>query len=80
MLSNLNVGTGTDVSIAELAALVGAAVGFRGEIRFNPDFPDGTPRKLLDVSRLTALGWRAKTSLQQGIDSTCAWYRASLSA
>jgi GDP-L-fucose synthase len=80
MLSHLNVGTGTDVTIRELADLVRDTVGFQGEIRFNPAYPDGTPRKLLDVSRLAALGWRAKTPLQQGVKSTYAWYRASLSA
>jgi len=79
MLSHLNVGTGTDVTIRELATLVSNTVGFRGEIRFNPEYPDGTPRKLLDVSRLAGLGWRAKTSLQQGVESTYAWYRASTS-
>ncbi len=78
MLSHLNVGTGTDVTIRELATLVRDTVGFKGEIRFNPEYPDGTPRKLLDVSRLAGLGWRAKTPLQQGIPSTYAWYRASL--
>ncbi len=78
MLSHLNVGTGTDITIRELATLVRDTVGFRGEIRFNPEYPDGTPRKLLDVSRLAALGWRAKTPLQQGVSSTYAWYRASL--
>jgi GDP-L-fucose synthase len=78
MLSHLNVGTGTDVSIRELAALVRDVVGFRGEIRFNPDYPDGTPRKLLDVARLGALGWRASTDLKEGIASTYAWYQKSL--
>jgi len=79
MLSHLNVGTGTDVTIRELATLVRDIVGYQGEIRFNPEYPDGTPRKLLDVSRLAGLGWRAKTSLQQGVESTYAWYRASTS-
>jgi nucleoside-diphosphate-sugar epimerase len=73
--SHLNVGTGTDVSIRELAELVRDAVGFRGEITFNSQFPDGTPRKLLDVSRLAALGWVATTTLKKGIAATYAWYR-----
>ncbi len=77
MLSHLNVGTGTDVSIRELASLVREVVGFGGEIRFNPEYPDGTPRKLLDVSRLGALGWKASTDLRQGIASTYAWYQAN---
>ena len=69
-----NVGVGTDVSIRELAETVQKAVGFAGEIRWNSEMPDGTPQKLLDVSRLDALGWRAKTSLEKGIAETYAWY------
>ncbi len=75
MRSHLNVGTGTDVPVSELAEMVRDAVGFRGGIVFNPRYPDGTPRKLLDVSRLTALGWTAQTQLVQGVANTCAWYR-----
>jgi GDP-L-fucose synthase len=63
----LNVGTGSDVTIRELAETVMRVVGFDGRIVFDSSKPDGTPRKLLDVSRLTALGWRARTSLEQGI-------------
>jgi GDP-L-fucose synthase len=63
----LNVGCGEDVSIAELAALVAEATGFRGRIVFDTDKPDGTPRKLLDVSRLTSAGWRPRTALADGI-------------
>jgi GDP-L-fucose synthase len=70
----VNVGVGEDVSIFDLAALVKEAVGFKGDIRWNTDMPDGTPRKLLDVSRLNTLGWRAKTSLKQGIEQTYKWY------
>lgn len=65
----LNVGSGEEVSIAELARLVADTVGFRGAIEFDPSRPDGTPRKLLDCSRLQALGWRAKTTLPQGLQS-----------
>ncbi|MBL8200918.1 MAG: GDP-L-fucose synthase [Chromatiales bacterium] len=75
MRSHLNVGTGTDIPIRELAELVRDVVGFPGEIRFNPEYPDGTPRKLLDVSRLAGLGWRARTDLRQGIAATYDWYR-----
>lgn len=75
-----NVGTGTDVSIAELARLVCDIVGFPGPIVFDPARPDGTPRKLLDVSRLGALGWRAGTPLAAGIRSTLDWYRAEVAA
>jgi GDP-L-fucose synthase len=65
----LNVGTGTDVSIAEFARLVADVVGFKGELTFDHSRPDGTPRKLLDVSRLTALGWRARTDLRTGLQA-----------
>jgi GDP-L-fucose synthase len=63
----VNIGTGEDITIAEFARVVADAVGYRGEITFDTSRPDGTPRKLLDVSRLTSLGWRAKTSLGDGI-------------
>ena len=71
----LNVGVGQDVTIAELAALTARVVGYQGEQRWNPEMPDGTPRKLLDVSRLNALGWKASTSLEDGIRKTYQWYR-----
>ncbi|HEU0084686.1 MAG TPA: GDP-L-fucose synthase [Bradyrhizobium sp.] len=63
----INIGTGEDITIAEFAHLVAAAVGYSGGISFDTTKPDGTPRKLLDVSRLAALGWRARTSLEDGI-------------
>src|SRR5262249_28590428 len=63
----LNVGTGEDITVAEFARLVGEVVGFKGELAFDTTRPDGTPRKLLDVSRLTALGWRARTDLRTGL-------------
>lgn len=65
-----NIGTGTDVSIRELAETIMDVIGFAGEIRFDSTKPDGTPRKLLDVSRMSQLGWRANTSLRQGITQT----------
>jgi GDP-L-fucose synthase len=71
--STINVGVGRDVTIAELASLVAGVVGFKGEIEFDTSRPDGTPRKLLDVSRLTALGWQAHTGLKEGISSTYQW-------
>jgi GDP-L-fucose synthase len=71
----VNVGVGEDVSIRELAEMVKEVVGFRGALRFDPSKPDGTPRKLLDVSRLTALGWKAKIPLRRGIEETYAWFR-----
>jgi GDP-L-fucose synthase len=70
----LNIGWGVDISIAELAELVREVVGYRGRIRFDPSKPDGTPRKLLDVSRLKALGWRPRIGLREGIEQTYAWY------
>ena len=70
----LNIGTGRDCTIAELAAMVAAAVGYTGELVFDPTQPDGTPQKLLDVRRLTALGWQAKISLCDGINRTVAEY------
>ena len=63
----VNIGTGEDITIAEFARVVAATVGYTGAIRFDPLRPDGTPRKLLDVSRMAQLGWRARTSLQDGI-------------
>jgi GDP-L-fucose synthase len=70
----INVGTGQDISIAELAAMIQGITGFAGRLRFDPAKPDGTPRKLLDVSRLAALGWHAEIPLEQGIRQTYAWY------
>ncbi|MCS5692524.1 GDP-L-fucose synthase [Cyanobium sp. FGCU-6] len=69
-IQHLNVGTGTDVTIRELAEQIAAATGFKGVIAWDADKPDGTPRKLLDVSRLSALGWRAKIPLHEGLKST----------
>ncbi len=71
---HVNVGTGEDVTIAELAQLICQVVGFAGELRFDTSKPDGTPRKLLDVSKLGALGWSARTSLRDGLASTFEWF------
>jgi len=75
MLSHINVGTGQDVSIGELAETVKTVTGFGGEIRFNTDYPDGALRKLLDVSKLKAMGWAASTELRDGIETTYEWFR-----
>jgi GDP-L-fucose synthase len=75
----VNVGTGQDISIGELAALIGEIVGFEGELRFDTSKPDGTPRKLLDVTRLNSLGWQAKIELREGIAATYRWFRETLS-
>ena len=69
----INVGTGVDISIRELALLIRDVVGYEGELCFDASKPDGTPRKLLDVSRLQRAGWQAKTDLRQGIEKTYAW-------
>ncbi|MBC8090994.1 MAG: GDP-L-fucose synthase [Pseudonocardia sp.] len=73
----INVGTGTDLTIAELADTVARAVGYQGQITWDHSKPDGTPRKLLDVSRIRALGWRPEVSLEQGVADTLAWYRST---
>jgi GDPmannose 4,6-dehydratase/GDP-L-fucose synthase len=74
MLSHINVGSGTDISILELAELVARITGFEGEIRTDPTKPDGTPRKLMDVSRLRNLGWEAQIGLEEGIAETYRWF------
>jgi GDP-L-fucose synthase len=74
----VNVGTGEDVSIRELADLVRDVVGYAGDIVQDTSKPDGTPRKLLDVGKLHALGWRARIGLREGIESTYRWYRDQL--
>ena len=74
MLSHINVGTGVDVTIKELAETMSRVVGYTGDIRFDPDKPDGAPRKLIDVSRLASMGWRYSTSLEEGLRRTYQWY------
>lgn len=74
MLSHINVGTGSDVTILELAEMVAHAVGYQGRILTDPSKPDGSPRKLMDVSRLERLGWRAGIPLDQGIAQTYRWF------
>ena len=74
----LNVGTGVDLTIHELAKPVAEATGFRGEIHWDASKPDGTSKKQLDVSRLAALGWRARISLREGLKSTVALFRDQL--
>jgi len=73
----INVGVGEDVSIKELAELIQGIVGFEGAIEWDSSKPDGTPRKLLDVSRLQALGWKPTIALEQGIKSTYEWFVAN---
>jgi GDP-L-fucose synthase len=71
----INVGVGRDLSIRELAELVANIVGFRGRLAFDQSKPDGTPRKLLDVTRINNLGWQARIPLREGIASTYEWFR-----
>jgi GDP-L-fucose synthase len=75
---SINVGTGSEISIQELAHLIRDVVGFKGEIAWDDSRPDGTPRKLLDSSRINALGWGPKVTLEQGLASTYEWYVANL--
>ena len=74
----VNIGWGEDVTIQELAEMVAAATGFKGRVVFDASKPDGTPRKLLDTSRLTSLGWKPAISLKDGIDQTYAWFKENL--
>jgi len=76
----VNIGVGSDLAIAELARLIAEIVGFSGELRYDTTKPDGTPRKLLDVSKLHRIGWRPRMGLAQGIRDTYAWYVENLSA
>jgi GDP-L-fucose synthase len=76
----INIGTGTDVTIRELTETVAAVTGFTGRILWDPTKPDGTPRKLMDVSRLTALGWRARVGLREGVEKTYAAFLAEQAA
>lgn len=76
--SHLNVGSGCEVAISQLSELIADSVGFRGEITFDITKPDGTPRKLLDVSRLNSLGWRASTSLEKGLNLTYTHFKQEL--
>ena len=78
MQAHVNVGTGSDIAIRDLAAMVADVVGFQGAILTDPSRPDGTPRKLLDVGRLAAMGWRARIDLTSGLADAYRWYLAAL--
>lgn len=75
----VNIGTGVDISIAQLSVVIKNIVGYQGQITFNENKPDGTPRKLLDVSKMNSLGWKSKVVLEEGIRTTYEWYRNHLS-
>jgi GDP-L-fucose synthase len=70
----INVGVGKDLTIRELAEMIGQVVGFQGRLAFDTSKPDGTPRKLLDVSRLHEIGWKARIGLREGLEETYRWY------
>ena len=70
----INVGTGTDLTIRELAELIKEVIGYEGKLEFDPSKPDGTPRKLMDVDRLTSLGWQAKIQLRDGVEDAYQWF------
>lgn len=77
MLSHINVGTGIDCTIKELTETVAEVVGYQGDIQWDTSKPDGTPRKLMNVSRLERLGWKAQVSLKEGLTRTYAWFQAN---
>jgi GDP-L-fucose synthase len=74
MLSHINVGTGVDVTIREMAEMMKKVVGFKGELTFDTTKPDGTPRKLIDVTRLSNMGWNYTIGLEEGLKETYEWY------
>jgi GDP-L-fucose synthase len=74
MLSHINVGTGVDCTIRELAETIASVTGFKGELVFDTSKPDGTPRKLMDVSRLKSLGWEASVNLRDGLRGAYQWF------
>jgi len=75
---HVNIGTGKEVTIKELAETVQRAVGFRGTVVWNKDMPDGTPRKLTDVTRLHRLGWRHKVDLEEGVAMAYRWFKENV--
>jgi GDP-L-fucose synthase len=75
---HLNVGTGLDLSIKDLAILIAQAAGFKGDIRWDSSKPDGTPRKVLDVSRISSLGWQPAITLPEGVNRTIEWYKVAV--
>jgi len=75
MISHINIGTGVETSIAELAELIKVVIGFSGQLVFDTSKPDGPPRKLIDVSRISSLGWESNTNLINGITKTYNWFK-----
>jgi len=77
-ISHINIGSGDEVSINKLALMIKELVGYKGELIFNSKFPDGTPRKLVDISRLNALGWKSRITLQDGLKNVYNWYEENI--
>ena len=75
MLSHINVGTGKDIKISELAEIMKEVIGFKGKIAYQTNMPNGTPKKLLDVSRINSMGWKASIDLREGISLTYEWFK-----
>jgi GDP-L-fucose synthase len=80
MLSHINIGTGRDCTIRELAETVSSVTGFQGRVTFDASKPDGTPRKLMDVSRLEALGWKSQIGLEEGLRDAYSWFVQAMNA
>ena len=76
--SHINIGSGKEISILDLSNIIKKIVGFKGNIKFDQSKPDGTPRKLLDISRLDSLGWQSKIDLFEGLKKTYAWLQDSI--
>tara|TARA_X000000368_G_scaffold373458_1_gene324481 strand:- start:8307 stop:9269 length:963 start_codon:yes stop_codon:yes gene_type:complete len=74
MLSHVNIGTGKDISIKELVIILAKVIDYKGDIRFDGDKPDGTPRKVMDISRISSLGWKPKYKLKEGLDNAYKWF------
>ena len=74
MLSHINVGTGKDITIRELAEILAEVIGFEGNIVYDPSKPDGAPRKLTDISRLSKMGWKYDIDLKEGLTKTYEWF------
>jgi len=77
-ISHINIGSGKDITIDDLAKLIAEIVGFEGKIIHDETKPDGTPRKLMDVSRINQLGWKYKTELREGLTKTYKWFEENL--
>ncbi|NQU32843.1 MAG: NAD-dependent epimerase/dehydratase family protein, partial [Bacteroidetes bacterium] len=76
--THINIGIGKDISISELTAMISNIIGYKGQIEFNISMPDGTPRKLLDIDRLHAIGWKEQVNIEKGIIETYNWYRMNI--